>query len=85
MNLGWLMKNNPLIEKQSRQALEYIGFTAPFNMSGQPAMSVPLYRHEQRLPVGTQFVAAHGNEQLLLQLAAQLEQQQPWAQHYPPL
>ncbi|MDO5638448.1 MAG: amidase [Neisseria sp.] len=85
MNLGWLMKNNPLIEKQSRQALEYIGFTAPFNMSGQPAMSVPLYWHENRLPVGTQFAAAHGNEQLLLQLAAELEQIQPWAQKAPPL
>lgn len=85
LDLGWLMKNNPLVEKQSRQALEYIGFTAPFNMSGQPAMSVPLYWHEDCLPVGTQFAAAHGNEQLLLQLAAELEQIQPWAHRMPPL
>ena len=85
MDLGWLMAHNPLVEQQSLKALQYVGFTAPFNMSGQPAMSVPLYWHENRLPVGTQFAAAHGNEQLLLQLAAELEQIQPWALRQPPL
>jgi len=48
-------------------------------MSGNPAMSVPLYRHNG-LPVGTQFAAAHGREDTLLRLAAQLEQIQPWAE-----
>ena len=85
MDLGWLMAHNPLVEQQSLKALQYVGFTAPVNMSGQPAMSVPLYWHENRLPVGTQFAAAHGNEQLLLQLAAELEQIQPWALRQPPL
>lgn len=85
LGLGRLLKNNSLIERESRKALAYVGFTAPFNMSGQPAMSVPLYWHEGRLPVGTQFAAAHGQEQLLLQLAAELESISPWAQRMPPL
>ncbi|MFV2029091.1 amidase [Neisseria sp. S1] len=85
LGLGRLLKNNPLIERESRKALAYVGFTVPFNMSGQPAMSVPLYWHEDHLPVGTQFAAAHGQEQLLLQLAAELESINPWAQRVPPL
>ena len=48
-------------------------------MSGNPAMSVPLYRYNG-LPVGTQFAAVHGREDTLLRLAAQLEQIQPWAE-----
>ncbi|UOO82500.1 amidase [Uruburuella testudinis] len=85
MNWSRLLKHNAWVDRQSLKALQYIGFTAPFNMSGQPAMSVPLYWHENRLPVGTQFAAAHGNEQLLLQLAAELEQIQPWADKIAPL
>ncbi|MDO4681564.1 MAG: amidase family protein [Lautropia sp.] len=83
LRLGWLIgRRNPAIEKASQQALQYVGYTAPFNFSGNPAMSVPLYWHEG-LPVGTQFAAAHGREDLLLQLAAELEQQQPWAMREP--
>ena len=49
-------------------------FTAPFNMTGQPAMSLPLYWEATRdLPIGVQLVAAHGREDLLLRVAAQLE------------
>lgn len=57
-------------------------FTLPFNMSGQPAISLPLYWTEGEvpgLPVGTQLVGAYGREDLLLQVAAQLERIQPWA------
>ena len=48
-------------------------------------MSVPLYWHENTLPVGSQFVAAHGQEALLLQLAQELEQAWPWFDRTPPL
>lgn len=84
LKLGWLMAHNPFIEKEAQRALQYIGYTVPFNMSGNPAMSVPLFWHEG-LPIGTQFIARHGGEEILLRLAAQLEQQQPWGNKYPPL
>lgn len=79
LRLGFLLKNNPFLEKEATAALQYVGYTSPLNMSGNPAMSVPLYRHNG-LPVGTQFAAAHGREDTLLSLAAQLEQIQPWAE-----
>ena len=79
LRLGFLLKNNPFLEKEAAATLQYVGYTSPLNMSGNPAMSVPLYRHNG-LPVGTQFAAAHGREDTLLSLAAQLEQIQPWAE-----
>lgn len=84
LKLGFLMKNNPVVDRNSRQSLAYIGFTAPFNITGQPAMSVPLYWHEH-LPVGSQFAAAHGREDVLLQLAHELEQARPWFNRTPDL
>lgn len=85
LKLGFLMKNNPVVDRNSRKSLEYIGFTAPFNMTGQPAMSVPLYWHQDTLPIGSQFVAQHGAEGLLLQLAQELEQARPWFDRRAPL
>ena len=84
LRLGFLLKNNPFLEKEAATTLQYVGYTSPLNMSGNPAMSVPLYRHNG-LPVGTQFAAAHGREDTLLSLAAQLEQIQPWADRLPPV
>lgn len=57
--------------------------TQIFNMSGQPAMSVPLYWNDQGLPIGTQFAGKFGDEKTLFQLAAQLEAARPWAQKIP--
>jgi len=58
-------------------------FTAAFNVSGHPAISVPTGFSENGLPIGVQLVAAHGRETLLLQLAAQLEQAMPWSGRTP--
>ena len=62
----------------------YGACTLPFNMSGQPAISLPLHWNAAGLPVGAQFVAGFGAEATLFALAAQLEQAVPWAQRRPP-
>ncbi|WP_461195916.1 amidase family protein [Bradyrhizobium sp. UFLA06-06] len=58
---------------------------AMFNMSGQPAMSVPLAWNKAGLPLGMMFVGRFGDEATLLRLAAQLEQERPWRGKQPPI
>ncbi len=58
-------------------------FTAFWNTSGQPGISLPLHWNDDGLPIGTQFVAAYGRENLLIRLAAQLEEAQPWSDRWP--
>ncbi len=66
-----------------RRAAAWVPFTPPFNVSGQPAISVPLHWSDDGLPVGVQLVAAYGREDLLIRVASQLEATQPWAQRTP--
>lgn len=58
---------------------EWMGFTAQFNTTGQPAMSLPLHMSGDGLPVGVQLVGAYGREDILIRLAAQMETATPWA------
>jgi len=69
----------------SARVAEYLSITPLYNATGTPAMSVPLYWTADGLPVGVHFAARYGEEAKLFQLAAQLEEAQPWFDHVPPL
>jgi amidase len=58
-------------------------FTVPFNVTGQPAVSLPLHWNDAGLPIGVQFVAAMGREDLLLRVASQLEREVEWSERRP--
>ncbi len=82
--LGIYDANNPNLDALGamQQLLSFATFTAPFNMTGQPAMSLPLHEHEG-LPIGVQLVSRFGDEATLFQLAGQLEDASPWIQRRP--
>ncbi len=63
----------------------WVSFTSQFNISGQPAISLPLHRTAEGLPIGMQLVAAYGREDVLIRVASQLEQAAPWAHLRPNL
>ena len=58
-------------------------FTAPYNMTGQPAISVPLHWTAMSMPIGVQLVGRPFAEVTILSLAGQLERAQPWAHRRP--
>jgi amidase len=65
--------------------LGYAPFTGGQNVTGQPAISLPLAWSKAGLPIGVQFVGRFGEEHLLLQLAAQIERTEPWSRKRPPI
>ena len=69
----------------SKRTLYDATFTLPFNVGGQPAISLPLHWTKEGLPIGVQLVAAAGCEDLLLRVAAEIERAEPWVDHRPKL
>lgn len=69
----------------TRQVFEYVPFTALYNTTGQPAISLPLHSTPEGVPVGVQFAARFGDEATLIRLASQLELARPWRERRPGL
>jgi len=72
-----------LKEFDRRQATTF-GFTPPFNMTGQPSLSLPLHQSESNLPIAMMFTGRYGDEATLYRLAGQLEKEMPWSGRKPP-
>ncbi|GGX87527.1 6-aminohexanoate-cyclic-dimer hydrolase [Litchfieldella qijiaojingensis] len=72
-----------LLEHLARDALRHSPFTQLANLTGQPAMSLPLHVTADGLPVGVQCLGAMGDDRRLLQFAAQIEAAMPWAERLP--
>lgn len=79
--IGWL--SDP--EQGTERLTSILQFTAQFNVSGQPAISLPLHWSDTGLPVGVQFVGPIDDEASLIRLAAQLEAAAPWSDRLPPI
>ena len=85
LKLGMIDVDERDLRKAFTPIIDYVPFTAIQNATGQPAINLPLHWSKAGLPLGVQFVARNGGETMLLQLAAELEQAQPWISNKPAL
>ena len=86
-SLGGLkyLNGSKIVKELAERSLGYISFAVIANMTGQPAMSVPLHWSPDGLPIGVTFAAKLGDEATLFRLAGQLEQERPWFDKRPVL
>ncbi|GAB3313583.1 amidase [Geodermatophilus aquaeductus] len=82
--LGWFDADGDGAADFARQ-VRYAAFPALYNVTGQPAVSVPLHWTDDGLPVGTMLVGRPADEATLIALSAQLEEARPWAHRHPPV
>ena len=82
VKLGVLNMDEQDATKAFAPIIDYVPYTAIQNVTGQPAINLPLYWNAAGLPIGVHFVAPFGDELTLLQLATELETAQPWFDRY---
>ncbi len=85
MKIGTLNLEETDLMKIWGSIASYVPFTALQNITGQPAISLPLAFSKSGLPIGVQFVGRFGEEHVLLQLAAQIEKAERWNEKRPPV
>ena len=85
LRLGFLLRIPGIVDASVRRVFTFIPYTPLANVTGQPAMSVPLWWNADGIPIGTQLVARLGDEATLFRVAAQLEAARPWAGRRPPI
>lgn len=83
--LGWLDMNSDDMDTYVERIAQYTPFTAVYNITGNPSMSLPLHWTDAGLPVGTMITGAFGDEATLFRLAGQLETASPWIDKRPPV
>ena len=82
--VGWVFSDDDPMMQLIRSGM-FIPFTPAANITGQPAVSVPLYWSDAGLPIGVQLMGRAHDEATLIRLSAQLEEAEPWAGKRPPL
>jgi Asp-tRNA(Asn)/Glu-tRNA(Gln) amidotransferase A subunit family amidase len=85
VKLGWIDMMMDDVDEYWRRVFAFSPFTVWFNLTGQPAMMLPLGRSPEGLPLAVQLVARYGDEATLFRLGAQLERARPWFDIRPPL
>jgi amidase len=82
---GRLLDAVGMLQTAAADSFRFTPYTPLINVTGRPAMSVPLYWTDDGLPIGMHFVGHQAGEATLFRLAAQLEHACPWADRLPPL
>lgn len=82
---GYITSDDPDWQRYISRYFSFVPFTPIANVTGNPAMSIPLYENADRLPIGIHFVGRFGDEATLFRLAGQLEEALPWRNRKPPV